>query len=102
MKNDRVFAIIESEERTAIVKPGDQYPFNSDFSVDRILPDRVVLRTTKTKVPRYFELPKSAGRVTSQPGAATSPRGPSPMPGPMPDPGRGPRGGPDFIPPPAP
>jgi hypothetical protein len=103
LKNDRVFAIIESTDatpKTAIVKPGDQYPFNSDFAVDRILPDRVVLRTTKTKEPRFFDLPKSAGRVTAQPGAATrTPRGPSPA---IPDPGRGMPGPPGGIPPPAP
>lgn len=103
LKNDRVFAIIESTDaspKTAIVKPGDPYPFNSGFAVDRILPDRVVLRTTKTKEPRFFDLPKSAGRVTAQPGAATrTPRGPSPA---IPDPGRGMPGPPGGIPPPAP
>ncbi len=103
MKNDRVFAIIESTDatpKTAIVKPGDQYPFNSDFAVDRILPDRVVLRTTKTKEPRFFDLPKSAGRVMPQLGAATrTPGGPSPA---IPDPGRGVPPPPGGIPPPAP
>lgn len=82
LKNDRVFAIIETEGgRSEVVAPGQQ--LDQNLVVDRILPDRVILRSTTTKTPQYVEVPKSAGQP--------QPRNPAAAP-PSPRPGRGPRG----------
>ncbi|MCC6484104.1 MAG: hypothetical protein IT209_04580 [Armatimonadetes bacterium] len=86
LKNDRVFAIIETEgRRSEIVAPGQQ--LDENLVVDRILPDRVILRSTRTRTPQYVEVPKSAGQPQPRNPAATAP---APRPG---------RGGPVPMPP---
>lgn len=105
LKNDRVFAIIETEGRTSIVKPGD--PIDENLVVDRILPDKVILRSTRLRTPVFIEVPKAAGdasrreSLTGAPGGPAGPTGPmSPM-GPRPmSPAPGGRGM-DAPPPPA-
>lgn len=95
MKNGRVFAIIESEGKATIVKPGqtlDEY-----VAVDRILPDKVILRSIKTKKPVFIEVPKSVGRITAKPAPTTTapaPRAPGYTPPPPP---RGRAPGPNTL-----
>jgi len=101
LKNGRVFAIIVEEREdspvTTIVKPGD--PLGQDLKVERILPDKVIVRSERTG--RTMEIPKSTGRVQPrQPAAPAAPRGrPGGLPGPLPMPLGGP-GGLEAPPPP--
>lgn len=100
LKNDRVFAIIETEGRTSIVKPGD--PIDENLVVDRILPDKVILRSVRLRTPVFIEVPKAAGdasRRESLTGAPGGPVGPTGLIGPM-SPAPGGRGM-DAPPPPA-
>lgn len=80
LKDDRVYAVIiegetaDSPGRTLIVKPGD--PVDENLAVDRILPDRVILRSTRTKRPIYIDVLKSAGQFAMRPsGTSGSPPG---------------------------
>lgn len=105
LKNDRVFAIIETEGRTSIVKPGD--PIDENLVVDRILPDKVILRSTRLRTPVFIEVPKAAGdaarrqNLTGTPAGPVGPTGPVGPMGPRPmSPAPGGRGM-DAPPPPA-
>lgn len=100
LKNGRVYAIIESGGATTIVKAGDQ--LDENVAVDTILPDKVILRSTKTKHPIFVEVPKAAGQAVRR-----EPRQPAATPE---APGRAGRGGrmpsmpgaPGAMPPPMP
>lgn len=60
LKNGTVYAIIVTDGgKSSIVRPGE--PLDENVAVDRILPDRVILRSTKLKKPQYIEVLKSAG-----------------------------------------
>ena len=96
--NDRVYAIIESNGASQVVQPGD-YTTDRLATVERIEPDKVVLKTVDDK-PRYITV-----RMAGSPTAGSSPMGltsPSSPPvsryGPQP-PGM-PRGAPGLEPPP--
>lgn len=85
--NDRVFAIIESNGGSEVVQPGD-YLKDRLAMVQRIEPDRVVLKTVDEK-PRYITVRMAESAHQNTPVSSV---GPSNMPGPIPMPGR-PRGG---------
>lgn len=103
VKNGRIFAIIVEERGetpdTKIVKPGDM--LNEDIMVDRILPDKVILKSQRTGT--LIDVPKSAGRVQPRTPRAdtTSPTGPRSPRMPMRPPGGG-MGPMEMPPPPAP
>lgn len=73
--NDRVYAIIESNGASQVVQPGD-YTTDRLAMVERIEPDKVVLKTVDDK-PRYITVRMAASpTVQSSPAGSTSPSGP--------------------------
>ncbi len=92
--NDRVYAIIESNGQSQIVQPGDVLA-DRLATVERIEPDKVVLKTM-TEKPRYLVVrmassPRanetySSGSSSSGPGPGPGPRPRLPMDGPLPTP----------------
>lgn len=75
--NDRVYAILESGGTSQVVQPGD-YTLDRLAMVERIEPDRVVLKTVDAK-PRYITV-KMAASPTIQSASTASPSGPMPAP----------------------
>lgn len=82
--NHRVFAIIESNGGSEVVQPGD-YLKDKLAVVQRIEPDKVILRTVDEK-PRYITVRMAASAhqntptpTTTSPGGAMIPRGPNTM-----------------------
>lgn len=97
LQNDRIYGIIVEDrggrQVTQIVAPGD--PLGENLVVDRILPDRVILRAPDSG--QVLEIPKSAGAPRPRTTTGTG-REPGRPPGPMGPPA--PRGGPMEAPPP--
>lgn len=95
--NERVYAIIEANGASQVVQPGDYTMPDRLAIVERIEPDRVVLKTVD-ETPRYITVKMAASPITQAPVAVAPPsQGPPGMP-PMPRMPRGNRG----MPPPPP
>jgi hypothetical protein len=81
--DDRIYAIIETNGVSQVVQPGD-YTTDRLALVERIEPDKVVLKTVDDK-PRYITVKMASSPVTQQLDTGASPGAP---PAPLPSPAR--------------